>query len=273
MPPSPPSTSTRSKVSFGSIPKAAGQRAVIYGPGGIGKTTACVYLKGKTAVVDADESMPVLAGQLREANLLDNLTVVNGVSDWLSLRSAIQSDGWDGIDNILLDTGTKIEEWALQHTLRTNKLDANSYASSIEDYGYGKGYTYLFETFMPLLADLDRHIRAGRNVVVVCHDCLNNVRNPDGEDYIRYEPRLMTTSNGKFSIRLRVREWADHVLFVNYDLNVEKKPKQLGPGKATGSGTRTVYTSERPSYMAKSRTTQQQIPVIPGESFWDQIIK
>ena len=163
-------------------------------------------------------------------------------------------------------TSTKAEELAVAHTLQTVLCD-NKRVTSIEGYGYGKGFGFVFDTFLHLLSDLDRHARAGRNVVLVCHDCTNTVPNPSGEDWIRYEPRLQAPGSGKASIRLRVREWADHVLFIGYDVNVGKS------GKGEGSGTRTMYTAELPHCMAKSRTTQEVIPMMQGEDVWGKVIK
>jgi hypothetical protein len=80
------------------------------------------------------------------------------------------------------------------------------------------------------------------------------VPNPLGEDWIRYEPRLQSPSSGKSSIRLRTREWADHVLFFGYDIDVKD-------GKGRGSGTRTVYPCELPHCMAKSRTLADPMPL------------
>ena len=75
-----------------------------------------------------------------------------------------------------------------------------------------------------------------------------------GEDWLRYEPRLQSPASGKSSIRLRLREWADHVLFMGYDVNVKD-------GKGQGAGTRTLYPAELTHCMAKSRTCQTPIPV------------
>jgi hypothetical protein len=73
--------------------------------------------------------------------------------------------------------------------------------------------------------------------------------------------------NDKASIKLRVKEWADHVLFFGYDVIAED-------GKAKGSGTRTIYSAERPHCMAKSRTTDgTPIAVEDGTDVWGQIIK
>jgi hypothetical protein len=196
-----------------------------------------------------------------------NIMPVTGIHNWQTLRDVIQADGWEKVRSIVIDTGTRAEELAVAHTLETVLADGKR-VTSVEGYGYGKGFGFVFDTFLPLLADLDRHARAGRNVVLVCHDCTSTVPNPAGEDWLRYEPRLQSPNSGKASIRLRVREWADHVLFVGYDVSVGKD------GKGRGAGTRTLYSAEVPHCMAKSRTTQETIPLgDDGEAVWGAVIR
>jgi hypothetical protein len=243
-------------VKFGKPSTTGGHRVVLYGPGGIGKTTLATALPGPVVFFDLDESLGRLG--------LDAQTV--DVRTWPELRNALQSDGWDGVKSIVIDTATRAEELAIAHTLDTVLADGKK-STSIEGYGYGKGYGYVFDTFLPLLGDLDRHARAGRNVVLICHDCTSTVPNPAGEDWLRYEPRLQAPTSGKASIRLRVREWADHVLCIGYDVSVSKD------GKGRGAGTRTLYTAELPHCMAKSRTTQEQIQVADGSEVWPVVLR
>lgn len=258
----------RKTVQFGQVSTSAGHRIMLYGPGGIGKTTLATQLPVPVAFIDLDESLPRLKGYLTEHGSMDNIMPVTGVMTWTDLRSALQSDGWNKIRSIVIDTGTKAEELAVAHTLGTVPHEKGQKCNSVEDYGYGKGFSHVFDTFLPLLADLDRHCRAGRHVAIICHDCTATVPNPAGEDFLRYEPRLQSPNSGKASIRLRVREWADHVLFMGYDMDVNKD------GKAKGSGTKTIYTSELPYFMAKSRTCQAAIPVgDDGKAVWAEIIK
>jgi len=252
MPP-PPAPVARKKVAFGQIATAAGHRTVLYGPGGIGKTTLAANAPGPVAFFDLDESLPRLAAVLGEA--VANIRPVAGIETWPQLREALQSDGWDGIRTIAIDTLTRAEELAIAHTLDTVPHDKGHRVQRLEDYGFGKGFTHVYDTFLPLLADLDRHCREGRNVVLICHDCTTTVPNPAGEDWLRFEPRLQSPASGKASIRLRVREWADHVLFYGYDVAVTKD------GKGKGSGSRTIYPCELPHCMAKSRTCADPIPV------------
>jgi len=266
-PPAMPMGQVKKVVQFGEVAASSGHRVLLYGPGGIGKTTLASQLPGPVAFIDLDESLSCLRTQLEDSGQMANIVPVMGVEDWQSLRDVIQSDGWDKVRSIVIDTGTRAEEMAVAHTLAHTLQDSKK-MTSIEGYGFGKGYGYVFDTFLLLLGDLDRHARAGRNVVVICHDCTSTVPNPTGEDWIRFEPRLQSPSSGKSSIRLRLREWADHVLFVGYDVSVNKD------GKGTSHGTRTLYTAERPHCMAKSRTTQAQFPLgNDAAGVWEAIIR
>jgi hypothetical protein len=266
LPPPPPTQTSSKKIVLGKISDATGHRIVLYGPGGIGKSTLAVALSsvGPVAVVDSDDSLPRLRGQLSLAGA--SLPGVVPAHDWASLRSALQSDGWGDTKNVVLDSITKIEEWCTAHVIATIPNDKGHNVKRIEDYGYGKGYQHIYETFLLLLGDLDRLSRRGMNVVLIAHECVASVPNPEGEDWIRYEPRLQSPTSGKGSIRLRVKEWCDHMLFLGYDVAVKD-------GIGRGSGTRTIYTTELPFCMAKSRTTQEVIPLVQGHSPWPAILK
>ncbi len=261
--PPPPTAQPRGSVKFGNISSGAGHRVVLYGPGGIGKTSLAAALPGPVAFFDLDDSLPRLASQLDTANLMP----VSGVDSWDALRDALQAEGWDQIKSIVIDTGTRAEELAISKTLESVPHEKGTKVQRLEDYGFGKGFQHVYDTFLPLLADLDRHSRQGRNVAILCHDCTSTVPNPAGEDWLRYEPRLQSPNSGKASIRLRVREWADHVLFLGYDVDVGKD------GKGRGAGTRTIYPAELPHCMAKSRTTQTPVPVVHGQgsAFWNEL--
>ena len=265
-PPPPKLSTAASRVKFSPVGKSKGQRVVLYGTGGVGKSTLACLAPGPVAFLDAEESLPILKTQLESSGI--TLPTIVTVDKWSAVMDALKSEGWDDIKTIAIDTETKLEEWAVAHTLKTVKNDADRFVQSVEGYGYGKGFQFVFDTFLPLLGELDRHVRAGRNVILIAHECTSNVPNPRGEDWLRYEPRLQNPSSGKASIRARTKEWADHVLFLCYDVEVEKKT-----GVAAGTGTRTLYTAELPFCMAKSRTTTDSFSIEHGVSPWEEIIK
>lgn len=237
-------------VAFAPIAEGTGHSIVAFGPGGIGKTTLAVTAPGPVAFFDLDGSLPRLRDQLPEGV---DIRPVEGIISWADIRKALHADGWDEIRTLVIDSATKAEELAVAHTLATVPHEKGHRVDRIEGYGFGKGFSHVYETFLTLLGDLDTHTRAGRHVILICHDCTAKVPNPVEEDWLRYEPRLQSPSSGKASIRLRVREWADHVLFVGYDVTVKD-------GKGKGSGTRTIYPNELPFCMAKSRTLSEPIP-------------
>lgn len=180
----------------------------------------------------------------------------NVLRDWDSLRAALHSSElWGDFDTVVVDSATKAEALAKDWVVANKPDDRGQRVDSIEAYGYGKGYQYLADTFLLLLADLDAVLNAGKNVVLIAHSCSEMTPNPMGEDYLRWEPDLYTSKSGKSSVRNRVVQWADHVLFVTYDVLTKK-----GERKGRGSGTRTIYPTELPSHVAKSRTLRDPYP-------------
>lgn len=214
---------------------AGAQRVVLYGPGGIGKSSLA-RLAPNAVFLDIEEGTRNL-----------DAPRVEGIDSWSSLRACLQSSALDSYGTIVLDSATRAEEWAIGHTLATINNEKGDRVKSVEGYGFGKGYQHVYETFLLLLQDIDAQVRNGRSVILIAHDCTANVPNPGGEDFIRFEPHLQAPKSGKASIRERVFQWADHVLFLGYDVAVKE-------GKGRGAGTRTIYPAEMPTHRAKSRT-------------------
>ena len=208
--------------------------AVVYGTGGIGKST---LVSGAPGVVFIDLA--------KETESID-AERIGGIETWNDLRALLQSDELDDAKTIAIDSATAAEELCRTHICATIRTDSKgTVARSIEDYGYGKGATFLAEEWRRFLSDLNVHRSVGRNIILTAHERIGKVPNPNGEDYIRFEPRLYSAGNA--SIMHITKEWADHVLFVSYDVAAVE-------GKAKGSGSRAIYTTETATHMAKSRT-------------------
>jgi len=256
------------RVAFGTIQAGTGHRVVLFGPGGIGQTSLASTAPGPVAFFDLDDSLPRLRSSFVESGLNLDIRPVEGITGWQDMRNALHAQGWEAVKTIEVASATRAEELAVAHTLAPEPHEKKEIKiRRIEDYGFGKGYQHVYDTFLTLLGDLDQHTRAGRNVILICHDCTNTVPNPSGDDWLRYEPRLQCPASGKAAIRLRVREWADHVLFLGYDIDVQE-------GKGKGSGTRTIYPCELPHCMAKSRTLADAVPLAKFDpSLWSKLLK
>jgi len=229
------------------------QKTVIYGSGGIGKSELCANI-AQLGIEPLFFDLDMETGHLPIARV--------NISDWQELLTGLrQRDLWEPYQCVVIDSATKAEEYATRWVIanvKHEKPEKVPFIRGIEDYGWAKGYTHVYETFLLLLQELDAIVRSGRHVILTAHDCVANAPNPEGEEWIRYEPRLLAHKHA--SIRHRLKEWAFHVLFIGYDISVANR-------KATGAGTRTIYTHERPTFLAKSRTLpDQDIPYAKGDA-------
>ena len=236
--------------------KTGAQRIVLYGPGGVGKSTLAA-LAPEPVFLDIE-------GGTRELDV----PRVEGIESFADLRAALQSGTLEGYKTVVLDSATRAEEWSIAHTVKTVPHEKGHSVTSLEGYGFGRGLQHNYDTFLRLLQDLDGQVRRGRNVILICHDCTADVPNPVGDDYIRFEPHLQAPKSGKASIRNRVVQWADHVLFIGYDI-IGKE------GKGRGTGTRTIWTFELPDHIAKSRMLREALPFqsIDDSTIWKLIFE
>lgn len=234
-------------LSFQPVEKSGGERILLYGPTKIGKTSLATKMPGKTVFIDLDESLGKLKGT-------DNLLTLPAKTFDEVYGSLNNAEMWEGIDNIVIDSMTVL------HVLATNKVLQEFKKSALEDFGWGKGNRHVFNNLDKILQSLENHKRAGRNVCAICHTQTGYKPNASGEDFLFYSPDLMETS--KFSFKERMKAWADHILFINYDISVTE-------GKAEGNGSRSIHTKEMPYMTAGSRTIDQA--VIPYTEGSDQL--
>ena len=244
-PPAPPPANRtvtpryKAEVTTGVIASSP-KRVVVYGSGGIGKSELASLLGNvgvKPLVLDLEGGTEHI-----------DVARIKGISTFQECRDILHDEELcSDYQAIVIDTFTKAEEFIASHVVATIPHEKGHFVKNIGDYGFGKEMGHIYEQFLLLLSDLDAHVRKGRHVIGICHDCTANVPNPYGEDWLQFQPRLQSPPSGKNSIRHRVREWADYLLFIGYDTAVNKD------GKATGAGTRTIYPKEMPTHMAKSR--------------------
>ncbi len=125
------------------------QRVLLYGPGGIGKTTLA-SLAPSPVFIDLEEGSYAL-----------DVERVKGIESWADLRHCLQSDLLDGYQTVVIDSATHAQEMAIAHTLATVKTDKGRVAHSLEDYNWGKGPSHVYNTFLLLVAEVDPEIRTG----------------------------------------------------------------------------------------------------------------
>lgn len=219
------------QIITGVMPKAT--KAVLYGPEGIGKTSFA-SMAPEPLFLDTEGSTTRL--NVRRLPAPQSYAMVLEQVQWVICNPTV-------CKTLVLDTA----DWAQR--LCTEAVCARLKISGIEDLGYGKGYAYVYEEFGRLLNLLDQVIDRGIHVIITAHAAMRKFEQPDEMgSYDRWELKL--NNSQKCSIANMVKEWADMVLFANYETIVVKNENKKG--KAQG-GQRVMYTAHHPCWDAKNR--------------------
>ena len=235
----------------------AKQKVVIYGPEGIGKSTLAAHFPAPL-FIDTEGG----TGNLN-VNRFDEKP-----TSWTMFKNYVQyvqsNPGICG--TLVIDTMDWAERLCIEDILTSHNK------KGIEDFGYGNGYVYVSEEigrFMNTLQELiDKDIC---NVVLNCHAQLKKFEQPDEMGaYDRYELKLGKKTGSQTAPI--VKEWADMILFCNYETFAVAADKDGKKFKAQG-GQRVMYTSHHPCWDAKNRVGlpdklpldySQIAPYIPG---------
>ncbi len=209
-------------------------RIVIYGVGGIGKST-----------FGAATESPIFAPTEKGIGKLavPHFPQVQSYQDGLDILGALAQEEhqfktlvWDSLD------------WWEPHIWQ--KVCQEAGKSNIEDFGYGKGYIYAdtqWKQYLNCLTWLQEN--KGMAIILTAHAEVKRFDSPETEPYDRYQIKLH-----KRAAEL-VSEWADIIFFANWEVYTVKTDvgfkKQVARGQ--GSGRRILYTEERPAWKAKNR--------------------
>lgn len=222
------------EITRGKVKRA--QKVLIYGPEGIGKTTLLSHFPG---VVFLDTEPNYGSSQL-DVNRLPS------PSSWTMLLSMVKAlgsapiTGTGEIKTLAVDTLDWAEKLCFQHIVDKFKK------TGIEDFGYGKGYTYANEEWGRFLNLLQELVDRGINVACGAHAVMRKFEAPENTDtYDRWELKLQKLNASM------TKEWADAILFCNYEV-IAVKADDRKKASAQG-GQRVIYTTHNPCWDGKNR--------------------
>jgi hypothetical protein len=206
------------------------QKAVIFGPEGIGKSTLAAQFPS-----------PVFLDTEGGTHHLDvaRLPAPKTWADVVAGIAALATEAHD-FKTLVIDTADWLEKLLVDHVCKA----ANK--ASIEDFGYGKGYVVLAEEFAKFLASLDPLLRRGMHVLFLAHTKIVKFEQPDAAGaYDRYELKLSK------QVGPLMKEWCDLLLFGNYFTKVAENDS--GRKRGVGGRERKLYTTHSAAWDAKNR--------------------
>lgn len=209
-------------------PTATAQKVVLYGVEGIGKSTFASQFPNPVFIDTEGSTSNMNVQRLDNPNswqmLLDEVNYVK--------QSRICS-------TLIIDSADWSERICKEHLAVLGKwTDSNN--------DYGAKYIALEKEFGLLINKLSDLVELGINVVLTAHAKLKKKEEPDQMGaFDRYQLK-MEDKTGAI-----VKEWADMVLFANYEMTVLTDEKTKSK-KATG-GHRVMYATHYPGWDAKNR--------------------
>ena len=205
------------------------QKCVIYGCEGIGKSTFASKFPN-----------PIFADLENGTSHLDIQRVE--ISSWEELINTIEelTKNSQGFKTFVIDTADWAERLCSAYLCKKYKK------LGIEDFGYGKGYTYLAEEYANMLGKLTTLQQSGMHVVILAHSTIKKLELPEENGaYDHYELKCSKT------VSPLIKEWSDGLLFANYKTFVQADAN--GKGKAIGGKERVLYTEHTAFCDAKNR--------------------
>lgn len=217
---------------------AAPIRIVVFGVDKIGKTT-----------FGADAPDPVFVGsEMGTKNLsVDRL----GPRDdsgrmlpltWQDILDAVQivTDEPHSWKTFVLDSLDWAEPLLWAHICQRDGL-----RSINEPNSFGAGYTAAVDGWRVLLAALERLWEKRQvNIILIAHSMIKSFKNPEGEDYERWQLALNEKAAGV------IKQWCDCILFANYQTSVVQDKKKRIRGYDQG---RMLYTERRAAHDGGNR--------------------
>lgn len=226
-----------------------GEKTIIYAKSGRGKTTLA-SMAPKPVFLGFDDG----ARRIRNPITGEPIMAIPGARTFQDGLDVLgQPKLFEGFETVVVDNLTKLEELAEPWMFANITKEKGGRVTSLEGYGYGKGYKHSQDTMRMLQPLLDELVRRGLNVILLAQEKDVTISNAEGADYLEAGPKLHHTK--EYSTKQDFQEWADHVFRIDFLDTVVKAEDGAKTGKIQGNDTtRVICVDAARHYFAKSRT-------------------
>jgi len=213
-------------------------RIGIHGAGGSGKSTfgkEGMFLDIEGGIDNIDCKSIDLVGKPTN-DIMDALRYLYKEADMVQ-NELIVVDSLDWLEKIL---------W--QSVLDDSKLNPKNF-TSIEEFGWQKGYIYALNFWKEILNALEAIRQKGFHILLISHSQVVRLEDPN------LDPYDMVTLKLHKHIRGTILEWCDVVGYVAPEIFTTKSGDAFGNTKykPTTTGRRLLHLGNNPSYESKTR--------------------
>lgn len=210
-------------------------RIILYGPHGIGKNTFAASAP-KPVLINLEDGHPT-------DSPVDAFPKAASFAEVMEAFGALYTEEHE-FETVIIDSLDWLEPLVWAETCRRHSWP------DIEAAGYGKGYIAALDVWREYL-DAINGLRSDKGLAVIqtAHSEIKTFNSPETEPYDRYQIKLQKRA-GEL-----LQEHADMVLFANWKVSTAKTDAGFNKKvtRGIGAGQRTIYTEERPAFLAKNR--------------------
>jgi hypothetical protein len=252
------------------------QFTVIYGHGGLGKTTTACYSHDPVILPVGRET-----GQERMIDhgipCFENVTDIDPINFVFGCIAKLLKTEHSRKTLIIDNIGTyreAVDEEVIKDNPTTGGKESKI-VTSLSDYGYGKGQTMAYPYYTKLLAGIDVLMKKKRmHVILLGHDVLYNINKEDGTYYQR--TGINAPAGENTNVRGLIEARAHNVLYMrgeNPTINVKANFGVTKTNATSGSIKRIIYTKPAGTFFAKSRVNAAEYYEIEHSNTEEELLK
>lgn len=240
--------------------KKVGQRVVLYGVNGFGKTAMAANAPKPIIIEVGTESGYT---DLFNSQIVPEAVMTAEVTSWPEALAAVQNLPNVDYGTLVIDSISRLERMLYDYVL-ANDFNGDDSTNKSGFNNYGAGYKVMASRWTEFVQALDKLRPQNKHVVLVGHAIVKGNRDPDEADYDQYIPDLRP------ELWAIVNQWAGDVIFGKMRAlvdNSDNKPKAI----TDAPHRRVVYCAPTGAVIAKNRhnmpnTIDLSAKAQPGES-------